>query len=132
MLDLQAVLGAEVVHALEPGLAHQVRLQPVEQLYVPAVVAQRLAGHRMARLAGGLQHQLHVHEDAVAVGAAGELARFLPEGGLVHAQRGDEAHLLHVAAGERAVEVVDQGGLHGFQGPGFRGLGEIRRICPKT
>ncbi|MNQ62738.1 hypothetical protein D3C85_770940 [compost metagenome] len=122
VLNLKAVLGAEFIHAVEPGAV----AQTLEQGHVAAVIPQRLARDGRALLARRLQHHLHVHQDAVAVGGDGPgTDGLVPELGRRHPDRGNEADLLHIAPRQGAVEIIDDGGLE--QGAGRVGHGVVLR-----
>ncbi len=105
MIELDAEIVGERVHALEPVI------EPVEEIGILAALAQLLARDRMTGGAGAIEHHVHVDEDFVGVLGLGEPADFEPEISVVHAgDVRDEAALLQIAARQRAVKIVDQGG----------------------
>ncbi len=82
--------------------------------------------------AGGLRllvQQVHVGDQPVGAFAAGDVVRFLPEGGGVHADLRQEGVVLHRARRQRAVEIVDErDGLLVEGGFGVRARLLMRRL----
>jgi hypothetical protein len=75
---------------------------------------------------------MHIDEDLVGILELGETLHFHPEIGVLHAgDIRDEAAFLEIAARERAVEIVDNGGAERLRlavggirhGDGLRGVG---------
>jgi len=100
--DADAALGAVAVDAPEP-LFHA-----PEEGHFAARLLERFAAQRQPFRPGALDHAGHVGEDHVGVLLLGQRIGLGPELLVALAHRGDEVVFLHVARGQRAVEVVDQ------------------------
>ena len=103
MLDADAVPFAVLVDEAEPVP------DPIKEFDVLPVAFETFPGQADAVRAGFVEHEFHVGEDVGGVLALGDAVALGPEllGGLADGL--DEPEFLHVAGGEGAVEIVDEG-----------------------
>ena len=112
--DLLQPRGVDVVQDADapPGPvgvdARKPLFDPREERHAAARILKRLAAQRQALRLGLLDHPGHVREDHVGVLLLGQRVGLGPELLVALADGRNEIVLLHVARGQRAVEIVDE------------------------
>ena len=102
VLHPHSLLPAVLVHQREPFL------HSLEEFDMLAELLELAAPERDTRLAGLVEHQLHVCQHVAGILPDGDSVAHLPEFFLGLADRLDEPEFLHVARRQSAVEVVYQ------------------------